>query len=98
MFYERILCYELRKKGLKVLQQVPVPLIHEEIFVDVAFRADLVVNDILLIELKSVDVLAPAFYKQVLTYLKLMNLKLRLLVNFNVGLIKEGIHRIVNNL
>ena len=62
--YERILCYELRKKGLKVLQQVPVPLIHEEIFVDVAFRADFVVNDILLIELKSVDVLAPAFYNR----------------------------------
>ncbi|MFL5739328.1 MAG: GxxExxY protein [Flavisolibacter sp.] len=95
--YEKILFHELKKKGLKVKQQVAVPLIHGDMIITEAFRADLIVEEKLLIELKSVDVLSPAYYKQVITYLKLLNLNLGLLVNFNVGLIKEGIHRIVNN-
>ena|SRR5438270_10331626 len=95
--YERILFHELKKRGLSVKQQVAVPLIHDEMIIIEAFRADLIVEEKLLIELKSVDVLSPAYYKQVITYLKLLNLNLGLLVNFNVGLIKEGIHRIVNN-
>jgi len=96
--YERILCFELIKMGFAIKQQVPIPLIHEELMINVAFRADLIVNEKVLVELKSVNVLPAAYYKQVVTYLKLTGLKLGLLVNFNVGLIKEGIHRIVNNL
>ena len=96
--YERILCFELNKMGFSIKQQVPIPLIHEELMINVAFRADLIVNEKVLVELKSVNVLPAAYYKQVVTYLKLTGLKLGLLVNFNVGLIKEGIHRIVNNL
>jgi GxxExxY protein len=95
--YERILFHELKKRGLNVRQQVSIPLIHDDLIINVAFRADLIVEGKVLIELKSVDVLPPAYYKQVITYLKLTNLNLWLLVNFNVGLIKDGIHRIVNN-
>jgi GxxExxY protein len=62
------------------------------------FRANFIIENKVIIELKSIEALAPVHYKQVLTYLKLSNLKLRLLVNFNVDLIKDGIHRIVNNL
>ena len=96
--YERILAYELRKMGLLVKQQEPIPLIHEEIMISVAFRADFIIENKVLVELKSVDLMPPAIYKKVITYLKLTDLKLGLLINFNVALIKEGIHRIVNNL
>ena len=65
---------------------------------EVGFRADFIIDNKIIIELKSIEALAPVHYKQVLTYLKLTNLKLGLLVNFNVDLIKDGIHRIVNNL
>jgi GxxExxY protein len=96
--YERILCYELSKMGFTIKQQMPIPLNHEQLIINVAFRADLIVDGKVLVELKSVDVLPKAYYKQVVTYLKLTGLKLGLLVNFNVALIKDGIHRIVNNL
>ena len=96
--YEEIFCYELNKKGLKFKRQHPVPLIHEEIKMEIGFRADVVVEDKLIVELKSVEALADIHYKQVLTYLKLTNIKLGLLVNFNVPLVKDGIHRVVNNL
>ncbi|MEP7230230.1 MAG: GxxExxY protein [Ginsengibacter sp.] len=75
-----------------------IPLIHEEIKMEAGFRADFIIDDKVIIELKSIEALAPVHYKHVLTYLKLSNLKLGLLVNFNVDLIKNGIHRIVNNL
>jgi GxxExxY protein len=75
-----------------------VPLVHEEIKMEVGFRADVIVDDTVIVELKSVEALADIHYKQVQTYLKLTGLKLGLLVNFNVPLIKDGIHRIVNNL
>ena len=71
---------------------------HEEIKLDVGFRADVIVDQKVLIEFKSIEALAEVHYKQVQTYLKLTDLKLGLLVNFNVPLIKDGIHRIVNNL
>ena len=73
-------------------------MVHELIKMEVGFRADLIVDDKVLIEVKSIEALAPVHYKQVLTYLKLSNLKLGLLINFNVALIKDGIQRIVNNL
>lgn len=96
--YEEIFCYELARTGLNFKRQHPVPLIHEEIKMEVGFRADVIVEDKVIVELKSVETLADVHYKQVQTYLKLSGCKLGLLINFNVPLIKDGIHRIVNNL
>lgn len=96
--YEEIFCYEWSKNGIPYKRQHGVPLIHEEIRMEVGFRADVIIDDKVIIELKSVEILADVHYKQVQTYLKLANVKLGLLINFNVPLIKDGIHRIVNNL
>ncbi len=96
--YEEIFCHEWKKNGISFTRQHPIPLIHEEIRMDAGFRADMIIDNKVIIELKSIEALAPVHYKQVLTYLKLTNLKLGLLVNFNVNLIKDGIHRIVNKL
>jgi len=73
-------------------------LVHEEIKLEVGFRADVIIDNKVIVELKSIEALAPVHYKQVQTYLKLTDIKLGLLVNFNVNLIKDGIHRIVNKL
>jgi GxxExxY protein len=97
--YEKALCYELRLSGLDVKAQVGVPMKYDEIHFDCGFRLDLLVNDIVIVEVKSVDVLIDIHYKQLLTYLKLFNKKLGLLINFNVvSLDKNSIIRIVNNL
>ena len=80
------------------MRQHPIPLIHEEIKMDAGFRADIIIDNKVIVELKSIEALAPVHYKQVQTYLKLTGCKLGILVNFNVALIKDGIHRIVNNL
>ena len=96
--YEEIFYYEWSKNGIIIKRQHPIPLIHEEIKMEVGFRADFIIEDKVIIELKSIEALADIHYKQVQTYLKLTNLKLGLLINFNVPLIKDGIHRIVNNL
>ena len=96
--YEEIFCYEWEKTGIPFSRQHPVPLIHEAIKMDIGFRADVIIDNKVVIELKSIEVLAPVHYKQLLTYLKLTNCKLGLLINFNVALIKDGIHRIVNKL
>ncbi|MCW3086720.1 MAG: GxxExxY protein [Sediminibacterium sp.] len=96
--YEEIFCYELAKTGLLFERQHPIPLVHEEVRMDAGFRADVIIEKKVVIELKSVEALGPVHYKQVLTYLKLTNCKLGILINFNVNLIKDGIHRIVNKL
>jgi len=96
--YETILYYELTKLGLKVEKQKPLSLLWEELKMDVGFRADLIVEDKVIIEIKSVEQISPVHGKQVLTYLKITNCKLGLLINFNETLIKNGISRIVNNL
>lgn len=96
--YEVILVYELRKIGFTVQQQKPIPVIHEEVKMDVGFRADIIIENKLIVELKSVEVLSPVFAKILLTYLRLTNIKLGLLVNFGEMLIKNGIKRVVNNL
>jgi len=96
--YENPLAYELRKIGLFVEQQIPMPLIYKEIKMDCGYRLDLRVENKVIIELKSIETLAPVHFAQTLTYLKLSNCKLGLLINFNTILIKDGIHRIVNNL
>lgn len=96
--YEEIFCYEWNKTGIDFRRQHPVPLIHEEIKMEAGFSADVIIEGKVIIELKSVEALADVHYKQVQTYLKLTNCKLGMLINFNVPLIKDGIHRIVNNL
>ena len=96
--YEEIFCYEWAKSEIPHLRQHPIPLIHETIKMEVGFRADLIIDNKVVVELKSVELLAPVHFKQVQTYLKLTGCKLGLLVNFNVALIKDGVHRVVNNL
>lgn len=96
--YEELFCYEWTKTGIPFRRQEIVPIHHEDLLIESAFRLDLLIEDKLILEFKSVDILAPVHYKQLLTYLRLTNLKLGLLINFNVNLIKEGIHRIVNKL
>jgi len=96
--YEEILSYELMKKGLYISRQKTIPIVWEEIKMEHGFRADLIVENKVLIEIKSVESIAPVHQKQVLTYLKLTNLKLGLLINFNEAYIKNGITLIVNKL
>jgi len=96
--YEAVLAYELRKRGLRVERQKAIPVVYEEVHLEEGFRADLVVEDKLIIELKSVEAVARVHKKQVLTYLRLSNLKLGLLINFGEELIKDGISRVVNGL
>ena len=96
--YEEILCYELKNQGLGVERQKPIPVFWKKIKMNIGFRADLIVEHKVIVELKSVEVLAPVHPKQLLTYLRITGLKLGLLVNFNEKLIKNGITRIVNNL
>lgn len=96
--YEEILTYELERSGLKVERQKPVGVNWKNIKIDKAFKADLVIEGKVIIELKSVEALLPVHKKQVITYLKLTDLKLGLLINFNVELIKNGVLRIVNRL
>lgn len=94
--YEEIFCFEISKENIFFERQKPIPLIHQTIKLDAGFRADLVLENKLLVEFKSIETLADIHYKQVQTYLKLANLKLGLLVNFNVVYLKDGIKRIIN--
>ena len=96
--YEEVLCYELTKRNLLVERQKPIPFIHEEIKLDAGFRADLVVEHKVLMEIKSVQPVADVHFKQVQTYLKLTGIKLGLLINFNESLLKDGYHRIAYKL
>jgi len=96
--YENAFAFDLRQAGFDVKQQVPMPFVYKDVKLDVGYRIDLIVNDILLIEIKSVETLAPIHYAQTLTYLKLSGIKLGLLINFNSKLLKDDIHRIVNKL
>jgi GxxExxY protein len=96
--YLAILAHELRKLGLKVETEVPIPVRWDQIEFEIGFRADLIVEDRVILELKSVETLAPVHKKQLLTYLKLSGKKLGLLLNFGASLMKDGIHRIVNGL
>jgi len=96
--YEVVLAYELKKRGLKAERQVAVPVVYESIRFDEGFRVDLVVENKLVLELKSVEKPAPVHKKQLLTYLRLMDRRLRLLINFGAELIKDRISRVVNGL
>ena len=96
--YEEVLNYELISRGLSIERQKGIPVFWNEIKMDQGFRADLIVESKVLIEIKSIENILPVHQKQVLTYLKLTKLKLGLLINFNESLIKNGIQRIVNGL
>lgn len=96
--YEGCLFYELKKAGLNVEKQKPLPLVYEEVKLEVGYRIDLIVANKVIIEVKAVEALNDVHLAQVLTYLKLSNCKLGLLINFNVTLIKNGMRRVVNNL
>lgn len=96
--YELALAHELRKMGHDVKSQVGLPFIYDDNKLETGYRIDLLVDDLVIVEIKSVDALADVHHKQLLTYLKLSGKKLGLLINFNVALLKEAIVRIVNNL
>ena len=96
--YEIVLAADLSRDGFTVVRQQPVPIRFEGLQFEEGFRADLVVDGLVLVELKSVEKIIPVHAKQVLTYLKLMNLKLGLLINFNKSLLKDGIKRLANGL
>ena len=97
--YEAIMAYELMNEhNLNVHKQRPIPVIWKDVKLDVGFRSDLIIEEKLIVEIKSIEALAPVHAKQLLTHLRLTNIKLGLLINFNEELLKNGIKRIVNNL
>lgn len=96
--YVLTLAWELEQRGLRVARQSEVPVVYQGTRIEAGFRADLIVEDKVMVEVKSVETLAPVHKKQLLTYLRLANKRLGLLINFNVVLIKDGITRIVNGL
>jgi GxxExxY protein len=96
--YESVMDFELRRRKLRVDRQVVIPVFYEGVRLDEGFRADLIVENQVIIELKSVETIHPVHKKQLLTYLRLADKRVGLLINFNVTLIKDGISRVVNNL
>lgn len=96
--YEAVMAYELKKRGLGFERQKPIPVVYDSVRLKEGFRADFIVENLVIIELKSVETIAPVHKKQLLTYLRLTNKHVGLLINFNTNLIKNGITRIANNL
>lgn len=94
--YEAVLAHELRRRGLEVRTQVPIPVVWESVQLEVGFRADLIVEDCVVVELKSIDAIAPVHKKILLTYLRLTDKRVGLLINFGTELLKDSITRIVN--
>ena len=97
--YESIMEYELTQEhGLEVKRQVPIPVVWKNIKLELGFRSDMIIENKVILELKAIDKLAPVHFRQVLTYLKLTNLRLGLIINFDEPLIKNGMKRLVNGL
>ena len=94
--YKAFLAAELRKRGFTVLREIKVPIYYDDVEIEEGFRLDLLVNDLVIVEVKAVEKMIPVFNAQILTHLKLTSKRLGFLVNFNVLLIKDGIKRIVN--
>ena len=94
--YEVCLIHELRKRGLRVETQVPVPVVYDSIKLDAGYRIDLLVENEIIVELKSVERIHPIHEAQVISYLKLSQKKIGLLINFNVKLLRDGITRLAN--
>ncbi len=95
---ENALAYDLKELGFSVATQIPLPVIYKEVRLEIGFRIDIIVDNKVLIEVKSIEALAPVHFAQTLTYLKLGGLKLGLFINFNSVKVKDSVHRIVNNL
>ena len=96
--YENALAFDLKEAGFQVRQQVAMPFHYKGIKMDVGYRLDILIENKVIIEVKSIETLASVHFSQLLTYLKLSKLKLGLLINFNNTLLKDGIHRVVNNI
>ena len=96
--YEATLAYELRKRGFFVQTQLPVPVSYEDVKLEIGFRPDIIVDRKMIVEVKSIVAIAPVHLKQLQTYLRITDMHLGLLINFNVELIKDGIRRVVNRL
>jgi GxxExxY protein len=96
--YQHILAAELTERGLHIELQRPIPILYRGLEFEIGFRADMIVENLVIVEIKSVEVIHPVHKKQLLTYLRLANKRLGLLINFNVELIKDGISRVANNL
>ena len=96
--YEELLSDELKKQNLNFSRQQGIPVVYENVKLDLGFRSDIIVENKVIVEIKSVELIAPVHQKQLLTYLRITGIKLGLLVNFNEALIKDGIQRIVNGL
>jgi GxxExxY protein len=96
--YKECLCYELSKAGILSVKEKPVPLIYRGIMLDCGYRIDILVEEKLVVEIKSIELLTQIHLAQMLTYLKIGHYRLGLLINFNVVLLKDGIRRVVNNL
>jgi GxxExxY protein len=96
--YEASLAHELARRGMKIRRQQAMPVVYDTVRMDIGFRADLVVNAKVIVEIKSIEAIAPVHRKQLLTYLRLTDKRLGLLINFNVALVKDGITGVVNGL
>jgi GxxExxY protein len=96
--YESVMAEELSRRGLQVSRQQAIPLVYENVHMEAGFRTDLIVDGKVIVEIKSVEAIAPVHGKQLLTYLRLADKRLGLLINFDVDLIKDGISRVVNGL
>lgn len=96
--YESVLAFELEKRGCEVIRQQAIPVVYESVHLEAGFRADLIINNNVIIEIKSVEAISPTHLKQLRTYLRLADKKPGLLINFNTELIKHGIRRVVNRL
>ena len=95
--YEACLEFELKERGLRIERQVELPLCYKEIRLDCGYRLDLLVNGVVIVEVKAVNAIPPVHHAQLTSYLKLSGRKVGLLINFNVMLLKDGIQRVVNN-
>ncbi|MEQ1904522.1 MAG: GxxExxY protein [Pirellulaceae bacterium] len=95
--YRKCLAYELRKRGLEVVEEQPIPVVYDEVHLECGFRADLLVNGNVVVELKAKAAIHPVDKAQTLSHLRLMNLQIGLLINFHEVKLVDGLHRIVNN-
>jgi len=95
--YEEVLYYRLKKRGLEVTRQQGIPVVFEDVKMEIGFRADLIVENKVIVELKSLEIVPPVHFKKLITYLKLTRLTVALMINFHEVLLKNGIKRIVNN-
>jgi GxxExxY protein len=96
--YEVTMVHELQRRGCNIVRQRGIPVLYDGVKLDLGFRADIIVSRKVIVEVKSIEAIAPVHAKQLRTYLRLTDLRLGLLINFNVDLIKDGIRRVVNNL